>query len=125
MPDESHQQPSTGSPDSTLNAADLALIRGIMTEAIKNHQGRFDLSEEGAINLAHLGNLVTSMRQGNVSGVDVIRDNHTMMTRIRKRADKATNLFFVMLFTGTIAAVFAAFWRGLSGFFTGNPQGAP
>jgi hypothetical protein len=102
----------------SLTAADITLLREMMlevaAETAARHICRFrDIRDSDAEEMGHAVGMITDVGSGEIrAGIELIRENHKWVQRIRGRMDQAGVAAALAALGVVISATLAAFWIG-------------
>jgi hypothetical protein len=98
----------------SLTTADLRVIRDIMQEVIEmKHKCRFALDDEQAKEIPHTVGMIGDLAGGDLrKGVEVLRDNHKWISKLRGALDRAAMVAGTALVTGIVAGLGGIVWLG-------------
>ncbi len=102
----------------SLTAADIRLLRELMlevaAETAARHVCRFvEIKDNDASEMGHAVGMLTDVGKGEIrAGIELIRENHKWVQRVRARMDQAGIAAALATVGVVISATLAAFWIG-------------
>ena len=102
------------------------ILRQVVREELANleHPCRFNVTKEEAHELGHFTGMLKDLGDGRFAGgIEAMRENHKWMLAQRRRGQKLSTAFLIIVMTSAAGGLFAALWLGIKALLTKGPTG--